>query len=107
MPLVDAHPMPMMRMEDVLGKDGIDLPARVAKSLGEIKTLPMPYDLLPPEMRAKKAHERRKLACTSNPVVACDLRLCSERFLAFADERRKTMGHNSVRFSGRFQGNSR
>ena len=60
MPLVDAHPTPLMRIEDVLGKEAANLPLRVAKSLGDIKTMPMPYDLLPPEMRAKDVHERHE-----------------------------------------------
>ena len=65
---------PVMRLGDLIGKELVGLPPRVAKSVSSIKSMPMPYDLLPTEMRARTAKERqerrrrkKKRAETSQP----------------------------------------
>ena len=58
------HAPPVMRLQDLLGKESlVGLPPRVKKSISELRPMPLPYDLRPPEMRAKSAkerHERRR-----------------------------------------------
>ncbi len=49
-----------MRLEDLIGKELVGLPDRVTKTVKSIKPMPMPYDLLPSEMRARSAKERQE-----------------------------------------------
>lgn len=54
------HPRPVMRLEDLIRQDLTGVPSRVSKSVKSIKPMPMPYDLLPSEMRARSAKERQE-----------------------------------------------
>ena len=51
---------PTMQLGDLITRELVGVPPRVAKSVSSIKPMPMPYDLLPTEMRARTAKERQE-----------------------------------------------
>jgi hypothetical protein len=51
---------PVMQLGDLITRELVGVPPRVAKSVSSIKPMPMPYDLLPTEMRARTAKERQE-----------------------------------------------